>query len=45
MFLPGESQVWGAWWAASCGRSESDTTGATWQQQQQQVISKLFYGF
>ena len=35
MFLPGESQGQGAWWAAIYGVAESDTTEATWQQQQQ----------
>ena len=36
MFLPGESQGWGS--LVGCrlwGRTESDTTEATWQQQQQ----------
>ena len=40
VFLPGESQGWGS--LAGChlwGRTESDTTEAT-QQQQQQSISK-----
>ena len=37
VFLPGESQGWGS--LVGCrlwGRTESDTTEATWQQQQQQ---------
>ena len=29
MFLPGESQGGGAWWAAVYGVAESDTTEAT----------------
>ena len=39
VFLPGESQ--GQWSLVGCrlwGRTESDTTGATWQQQQQQCM-------
>ena len=35
MFLPGESQGRGAWWAAVYGVTESDTTEVTYQQQQQ----------
>ena len=39
VFLPGESQGRGAWWAAGLwGRTESDTTEATQQQQQQTVF-------
>ena len=34
VFLPGESQGWETWWAAHLwGRTESDTTEATQQQQ------------
>ena len=33
----------GAWWAAICGVTQSDTTGATWQQQQQQREWKQFF--
>ena len=48
VFLPGESQGWGR--LVGCrlwGRTESDTTEATWQQQQQHefqevVIRKMF---
>ena len=29
VFLPGESQGWGAWWAAVYGVAESDMTEAT----------------
>ena len=37
MFLPGESQGWGSLVGYTLwGRTESDTTEATWQQQQQQ---------
>ena len=36
VFLPGESQEWGAWWAAVYGVAQSQTqTEAMWQQQQQ----------
>ena len=36
--LPGESQGWGSLMGCRLwGRTESDTTEATWQQQQQQV--------
>ena len=41
VFLPGESQGWGS--LVGCrlwGRRESDTTEATWQQQQQIVVIK-----
>ena len=34
LFLPGESQGRGAWWAAVCGVAELATAEATWQQQQ-----------
>ena len=40
VFLPGESQGWGS--LVGCrlwGRTESDTTEATWQQQQQDISS------
>ena len=48
VFLPGESQGWGR--LVGCrlwGRTESDTTEATWRQQQQHefqevVIRKMF---
>ena len=39
VFLPGESQGWGS--LVGCclwGRTESDTTEVTWQQQQQQQV-------
>ena len=42
VFLPGESQGWGS--LVGCrlwGRTESDTPGATWQQQQQWNIVDL----
>ena len=45
VFLPGESQGSGS--LVGChlwGRTESDRTEVTWQQQQQ-VVTKLFYGF
>ena len=29
VFLPGESQGWGAWWAAVYGVAQSDTTEVT----------------
>ena len=43
VFLPGESQGWGS--LVGCrlwGRTESDTTEATWQQQRQQVSDTCF---
>ena len=43
VFLPGESQGRGS--LVGCclwGRTESDTTEATWQQQQQQHLIQLF---
>ena len=43
MFLPGESQGRGAWWAAVYGVAQSDTTEAT--QQQQQVVFTLDFFF
>ena len=44
VFLPGESQEWGS--LVGCrlwGRTESDTTEATLQQQQQGCTNKLYY--
>ena len=35
VFLPGESQGWGAWWAAVYGVAQSDTTEVTQQQKQE----------
>jgi len=43
VFLPGESQGRGAWWAAVYGVAQSDTTEAT--QQQQQVVFTLDFFF
>ena len=46
VFLPGESQGRGAWWAACClwGNTESDTTEVTQQRQQQQEMEDpLFF--
>ena len=39
VFLPGESQGRGAWWAAVYGVAESDPTEVT-QQQQQHTLMK-----
>ena len=46
VFLPGESQGWGS--MVGChlwGRTESDTTEATWQQQQQYIYGTLIWKF
>ena len=46
VFLPGESRGWGS--LVGChlwGHTESDTTEATWQQQQQQCSRLRGYGF
>ena len=40
VFLPGESQGWGAWWAAISGVAQLDTTEVTQQQQQQHYCLK-----
>ena len=39
VFLPGESQGWGAWWAAVYEVAQSDMTEAT--QQQQHILLEL----
>ena len=42
VFFPGESQGWGAWWAASYGVAQSRTR-LKGQQQQQLNVSKSHY--
>ena len=46
VFLPGESQGWGS--LVGChlwGRTESDTTEATWRRQQQQQDGYYFFQY
>ena len=41
VFLPGESQGWGSLLGCRLwGRTESDTTEATWQQQKQKILRR-----